>query len=152
MISIDVTRIERMFLRLRGLRTQIERPAGIMKTVAEGVEFQTRARIHLEKTDPSGKKWAPWSLRYARTRDGARHSLLKDTWDMVDEDMHSRSDARSAVVYNTAPYAGFLQTGTRRMPARPFLGLSAENIRDMEGWLGPAIEQLAQQTLGGGRE
>ena len=39
----------------------------------------------------------------------------------------------------TKEYAGFLQDGTKRMPARPFIGLSAQDIADLadliDAWL-----------------
>jgi phage virion morphogenesis protein len=159
-IEVVAVSIERMFLRLRGLRGQIQQPAGIMRTLAEGVELQTRTRIHIEKRAPDGTPWAPWSARYARTRNTSRHSLLKDSWSMVDDDMRSSSTATTATVKNVAPYAaihqggsvfGPLRRGRGRATARPFLGLSDANVSDIERWLAPALEQLTQETLGGGK-
>jgi phage virion morphogenesis protein len=148
-IEVVTTEIERMALRIRGLAQQIARPAGIMRTVAQGVEHQTAVRIHFEKRAPDGKPWAPWSPRYARTRKPGLHSLLMDTWAMVDERLDSKSTATTATVFDTAPYAGFHMTGTRRMPARPFLGISDANARDIENWLGPALDEMAQEALTG---
>lgn len=148
MIEIDVEPVVRMRLRLNGLRSQLLRPAGIMRHVAQGVAHQTETRIHLTKTAPSGSHWAAWSPRYARTRKAEMgHSLLKDTWKMVDG-IKSSSTTNTAKVSLPDP-AGYHQTGTRRMPARPALGLSVENAADLERWLGPVLEAMALAALTG---
>ncbi len=155
-----------MVLRVRGLREQVRRPAGIMRTLAQGVELQTKVRIRHEKTAPDGKAWAPWSRAYARTRKAGTHSLLMDTWAMSDDKLSSKSTATTATIQNSAPYAGYHQGGTSRtvvrafqglgiptatgrMPARPFLGISAQNARDIEHWLAPALEQMTRGALRG---
>ena len=165
MLAVDTRSLDGLFLRLRGFARMVTRPAGLMRTVGEGLEHQTRVRIHSEKRAPDGTPWAPWSPAYAKTR-GAGHSLLKDTWAMV-EGLESRSTATTATVFSRRPYAGVHQAGSKgiardrsatkfgsltpggyySIPARPFLGLSAGNVADLQGWLGPALEQLAVEAL-----
>lgn len=150
MITVDVEPIQRMRLRLTGLREQLLRPAGITRVLAQGVEKQTEHRVHNTKTAPDGKRWSPWSRRYARTRNAAAgHSLLKDTWEMIDGIRHGSTPHTARV---TLPHpAGYHQTGTRKMPARPPLGLDAQNVTDIERWLGPVLEQMAMAAMTGAR-
>lgn len=138
---IDARQIEQLALRLRGLLVQLQRPAGVMRTVAEGVEHQTRRRIFFEKRAPDGTAWRPWSEAYARTR-GPEHSLLIDTRAMV-EGINSRSSTRTATIFSTRPYAG------KNQATRPFLGISEKNRRDIEAWVGPALEAMAVEALKG---
>lgn len=142
-LEIDTRPLARMMLRVRGLRVQLQRPAGIMRTAAQGSEEQTRARIHFERRAPDGRRWRPWSAAYARTRK-SHHSLLIDTSTMVDE-LDSDSSAQTAKVFSRQPYAGKHQQPNER----PFLGWSSGNVRDIEGWLGPAVERLAADALRG---
>lgn len=138
-MNVDTTEIDRLAVRLKGLAFMLARPAGIMRTVAQGVEHQTRRRIFFEKRAPDGRPWRPWSASYARTR-GAGHSLLIDTRAMVDG-LDSSSTAREATIFSRRPYAG------RNQRTRPFLGLSAENVRDVEQWLAPALEDLFREAM-----
>ena len=158
MITVDTTALDQMVLRVRGLRQQVRKPAGIMRTVAQGVELQTKHRIRNEKTAPDGKRWAPWSEAYARTRKKGVHSLLMDTWAMSDDKLGSKSSATTATIFNTAPYAGRHQTGgfninsqgrATVLPARPFLGLSRQNAEDIQNWLGPMLERMSVESLKG---
>lgn len=147
-LDVDTLPVERMVLRLRGLSEQVRRPTGIMRTAAHGVEHQTKVRIYHTKTSPDGKRWAPWSVHYAKTRKPGHHSLLMDTWHMAADTLRSSSTATKATVFLGHP-AGFHMTGTRKMPARPPLGLSLENVADLERWLGPSLEQMAREALKG---
>lgn len=151
-ITFDTRQTKRASLGLRGFREQLRRPVGIMRTVAEGVELQSRVRIHREKKAPDGRAWAPWSKSYARTRSGG-HSLLKDTWAMVDRSFTNRATHTKAVVKNTRRHAGFIQDGTAnkdgtiRMPARVFLGLSRRNADDLENWIAPLMADMFAEAV-----
>ena len=147
-ITVDVDPIQRLRLGLTGLRFQLLRPAGITQGVARGVEAQTVDRIHNTKTAPDGRKWAPWSRAYARTRNaGSGHSLLKDTWDMVGG-VGSSSTTHTATVKVPAP-AGYHDSDEprTRLPQRKILGLSRQNADDLENWLAPVLEHMAAEAL-----
>lgn len=140
-MSVDTHEIDRLILRVKGLRFQLQNPAGLMRTVAQGVETQTRHRIHNEKTAPDGRRWRPWSKAYAKTR-GPQHSLLIDTRKMVDG-IDSRSGSRTAEIFSKRPYAG------KHQRERPFLGLSRENASDISAWLAGAVLDMTREALGG---
>lgn len=111
----------------------------MVNDIAGVVESQTRRRLELEKTGPDGGAWAPWSEAYADSRHSG-HSLLIDTQGMLDS-IESGSSGLEAKVGVYVNHAGFLQFGTDKMPARPYLGLSADNRAE--------IEQLVVDMLDG---
>lgn len=144
-MNADTREIDRLALRLRGLAAMVRAPAGIAHDVAAGVAEQTRYRLEVEKTSPDGKRWAPWSTAYARTRK-PRHSLLIGERDLVDS-IDSTSTARTATIFSDVIYAGTHQDGSGNIPARPYLGLSEQNAAEISMWLGEALDQLASEAL-----
>ena len=112
----------------------------VLETVGATVESQTRRRIDTEKTAPDGSRWANWSASYAKTRHGG-HSLLSGRGDLLDS-IRSEVRGRQAEVGSNLVYAAAHQDGldmtivsTKRrvtIPARPFLGVSEANEREIE--------------------
>jgi phage gpG-like protein len=89
-----------------------------------------RERITDTKTNPWGGDWAAWadSTEYQRTRKGnADQGLLWDRGDLL-ESIHFQVDGPSVAIGSDLDYAVYLQLGTERMPARPFLGWTPEGI------------------------
>ena len=91
-----------------------------------GEEFVklAQARIRTKKADPDGNKWAPWSpaTRKARRKKGnASLGLLFDTKTLYNSITY-KVTTNKVSIQTDVPYAQFLQNGTTRMPARPFLG------------------------------
>ncbi len=110
-----------------------------LDAVGAELESQTRRRIESEKSGPEGGRWANWSKGHARTRHG-NQSLLQGSGALLDsirnEVVGDAVEAGSNVVYAAAHQCGLdisiLSTGRRvTIPARPFLGLSAENEADI---------------------
>lgn len=98
------------------------------------VERQTKDRITDEKTAPDGTPWAPWSARYAATRNtGSRraNSLLIDSENLL-ESIQDYSAGDTVRVGTRTPYSAIQQFGGRGIPARPYLGLSDANRREIE--------------------
>lgn len=95
------------------------------------VENQTKARIADEKAAPDGTDWVPWSESYDDTRD-AHHSLLQNENHLLTS-TQSYSTAWEAVVGSNLIYAATHQEGDddRNIPARPYLGLSDANAREL---------------------
>ena len=132
-LSVDDEELKRLAKRVQAVLEVAKKPQMVLFQLAQGVVDQTVARIEYEKTAPDGTRWAPWSPRYAATRDPG-DSLLIDSRDLVDS-IESRVAGKSFAVWTEIEYAGPLQFGTSRMPARPFLGVSRENQEAIESWL-----------------
>lgn len=94
------------------------------------VASQTRRRLHEEKTGPKGGRWKAWSPDYARTRK-SHHSLLINKGYMKDAVTHNLIPG-GVEVGTSVIYGATHQFGRGRIPARPFLGLSAENRDEVE--------------------
>ena len=111
--------------RLRDIRRPLEQ-------VAQMLVESTRRRIKSTKTDPDGNRWEPWasSTMAARERNGtAGGGLLYETgslWSTI----RGRVQGRTAVVTSDEPYVKYLQLGTTKMPARPFMGISKQDARN----------------------
>ncbi len=91
---------------------------------------QTQERIDTEKTDPNGSKWKAWKQSTAMQRHKG-HSLLMWQQKLLDS-IDYVSGGEEAKAGSNTEYAGYLQEGTKHMPARAFLGLSAENKKEID--------------------
>ena len=85
-------------------------------------------RIANSKTDANGNAWRPWSiatLRQRRREGTASRGLLYRTGRLLRSigfRITGTLTSQVLTIYSNVPYARYLQFGTNRMPARPFLG------------------------------
>lgn len=112
------------------------------------VEDQTKLRIADEKAAPDGTPWAPWSARHAATRNtgnAIRHSLLVGEGDLRDS-IQNFTTSLDAVVGTPLIYGATHQFGSTdgTIPARPYLGLSADNRIAIEDLVIGRLEDLLQ--------
>ncbi len=104
--------------------------ADLMEILGTLVEGQTKRRIASEKTSPDGNAWPPLKARSG--------SILVDTGRLLGSISHT-STSNEAIVGTNVFYGPFHQYGTRKMPARPFMGVSAPNMdeirRAVDAWV-----------------
>ena len=112
----------------------------LLDVIGATVESQTRRRIQEEKESPEGDAWPAWSDNYAARRpEGA--SLLMSTDHLLDSITFLKEDKNSVAVGSNIIYAATHQFGDedRNIPARPYLGVSDDNekdlIRDVDDYL-----------------
>lgn len=110
------------------------------------LESSTRRRFET-KTTPDGDAWTPWSEAYDDTRDHDRHSLL-----VSDGDLHSSIQSYatgsevhvgSNLVYAAHHHFGGDEIGSG-VPARPYLGVSAQDARDIYDLVTERLRDLVQ--------
>lgn len=92
-------------------------------------------RIEKKKADANGVKWAPWaaSTRKARKKEGsAGTGLLLRTGALRDSITYEVQGNKKVSVKTDLSYAQYLQNGTNKMPARPFLGFGKVEEREMK--------------------
>lgn len=100
------------------------------------LESSTKERIATEKTGPEGEPWAEWSEAYAATRQ-TRHSLLIDDGNPgLLESIQNYSSGPVAevgtnLVYGAIHQFGGADAGKPALPARPYLGVSDADRRDI---------------------
>jgi hypothetical protein len=128
-LRVDARRLQTAANKLNtgAKRLQSSRHA-LALSIAQTLKEIAERRIRVDKTDPDGVPWKPWSDSYAATRRGG-HSLLIDTHALLEGFTATASPAGNvAEVANRVGYAGFVQK------QRPFLGIGAEE-RDVIGHL-----------------
>ena len=119
---------------------------------------RTRERFSSE-TAPDGTKWAPLAQatikskqrrqQGGKTRNGgsrarcnaAPNAILKDTF-LLRDTIAYKATSRDVAIGTPQKYGIFHQYGTARMPARPFLGVNAEDLIEIENIAIDAIELL----------
>ncbi len=127
----------------------ISPPNDLLAVVGAVVESQTRRRILEEKAAPDGSIWDDWSDKYAATRHSG-HSFLEGDGDLVDSLGWNISDNKVSVGSNLV-YAAIQQFGGDEVginiPARAFLGLSADNEKELidvvEAFIANEIRDMA---------
>ncbi len=125
--------------RLRGLSAWDRGEA--LFAIGELLANSAKERIDSEKAAPDGTPWAPWSERYDATRE-SRHSLLVEEGDLRDS-LQSYASDEGVVVGTNLVYAATHQLGREEVniPARPFLGLSADDAGDIADLILGGIEE-----------
>jgi phage virion morphogenesis protein len=115
--------------------------------VGEFLEVSARARISDTKTAPDGTPWAPWSEAYDETRNHSQHSLLVNRNDLFDSIQNYTSGDTIRVGTNLV-YGAIHQFGSAGaeggIPARPYLGLSREDEREITDLVIGRLEDLLQ--------
>lgn len=127
-------------LKLKALRMSKIRTTDFLKYIGAEVEAQTRIRIEKEKTTPQGTPWDPWSEAYADSKHGRNanhsphpsslyssqgHTLLQLDGGLLDS-MQYEISGKDVLIGSNLPYSKPVNA------QRQFLGLSAENIDDVE--------------------
>lgn len=104
---------------------------GLLALVGGIVQRQTTTRIRSEKTAPSGDPWASYAAStLARKKKG--DGLLVVSGRLMGS-ISASVAGDTAIIGTNVFYGAFHQEGTPKMPARPFLGLSAANEVEMMG-------------------
>ncbi len=114
----------------------------LLDAIGAMVLAQTEERIASEKTDPQGGAWAPLSPAYAaRKRSGG--GILELEGDLRDS-LTFLVSGQSVEVGSNLVYAATHQFGRdeANIPARPFLGLSAENEEEINELIDTWVEGL----------
>lgn len=113
-----------------------------LNAIARREVEETRRRIKTTKVGPDGSPWSPWknSTLRARIRRGTvAGGILYETgrlWRSIQGRLVNTTIRISA----NAPYARYLQHGTFKMAARPFLGWSTQRIREIKAFIAKEIK------------
>lgn len=147
-VTFELDSLQPLLGRLNALG-QPRRQAEGLANIGGLIESQTRARFD-ERTSPEGDPWAAWSEGYAATRKKGQTLLVASggfrdsiAWDLTGEELRVGSN----MVYAALHQAGGtddMAPGAAAVPARPYLGLSDENVREIEDAMGDWIEGLMQ--------
>jgi phage virion morphogenesis protein len=114
-------------------------------------ESQTRLRISDEQEAPDGTPWTAWTADYAGARHGGQ-SLLQGEGDLLDsitfDVQGDRVEIGSNLVYARIHQEGGvagMAPGPAAIPARPYLGLSSDNLAELQVVAGRWLDQHLEQ-------
>lgn len=141
-LSVDIAGLlpaQRVLDRLSRLHT-----TRLLDVLGSELESQTRRRLSEEKTGPDGISWAPWSGDYAARRPN-KGGLLELSGDLIDSIAYEVGDD-AVTVGSSMLYALVHQDGDEEMgiPARPYLGVSDNNLEDLGELVLHFIERTAR--------
>lgn len=129
-------------------------PLPVLTRIGASEVENVRARIKQSKLSPWGDNWAPWATSTAKERarkGNAEQGLLWDTGDLLDSinavaniygPGHGTLDVGSDL-----DYAGYLQDGTEKMPARPYLGWNEATLAFYEAMMVGFVEFGTETAL-----
>ena len=144
-IQVDLKGLKRLQARIEKLGKPDR--AKLLRGMGAEVESQTRRRLSEEKTDADGAPWKDWTPGYAKSRHSG-HSLLEGEGDLIDSinsQVHGDTvEIGSNLVYAAIHQFGGAEAGMPFIPARPYLGLSSENMTDVLG----VVEDFLDDHLG----
>lgn len=144
-ISTNDEELLRLQKRIDAVMEIAKRPQLLLADVAKGIIAQTVMRIEVEKESPEGRPWKEWSAGYAATRDPG-DSLLVDTRELVGSFEYKIGKAGFSV-FTDLDYAGVHQTGGgNSIPARPYLGISEDNAKNIGEYLESVLLNAVAST------
>lgn len=137
--------LEPISARLNRLAVGLGNLKPVMNTIGGIIESSTRRRIAETKTAPDGTPWQGLSAKTLAQKTGksgkTRGGILVDTGSLMRSITHEAS-ANSVIVGSGMLYARWHQQGAKHLPARPFLGLSETDVRDINEHLDARIAEL----------
>ncbi|WP_051340944.1 phage virion morphogenesis protein [Azospirillum halopraeferens] len=143
---IEVAGAEAVRRRLVALAQGITDKRPLLDSLGGLVESQTRRRLSQDKEGPNGEPWPDWSDSYKATRRTGHH-LLESTGTLIDSVHYMvRGDAvevGSGMVYAAIHHFGGAEAGKPEIPARPWLGVSEEDGREIDEVLGDWLGRIA---------
>lgn len=149
-ISIASPQLEGLQARIRRLAAGMADPSELLEAVGAELESQTRRRIESGGPDPDGEPWQDWSDAYAKTRRGGQ-SLLRADGGLLDS-IQSLVSGHVLETGSNLAYAAIQQfggtsempAGPRDVPARAWLGISADDARELDQLISDHFENLAE--------
>ena len=125
---------------------QLHRKLGDLSPVMAGIggiiEGSTRIRIAESKTSADGAAW-PDLANSTKERKGSKGSLLVHRGSLLRSITYEASKD-SVIIGSNMVYAKWHQDGTKKMPARPFLGISSTDYQDV----GDLIDDFLNGLIG----
>lgn len=152
-ISVESPALAGLEARIRRLAAGMADTGPLLEALGAEVESQARRRIDEGGPDPDGARWQPWSDAYAATRSGGQRMLAAEG-DLLDS-IQSLVSGDIAEVGSNLVYAAIQQfggtadmaAGPAAIPARAWLGISADDARDLDALLDDHFSSLAAEAL-----
>lgn len=121
--KIDPAQFRQMGRVISRFRRKVE--GDLLRRIGDRIAKQTRDRIRAGGPSPDGHQWWP-------RVDGSRNHLLIESRRLLNSIRAARESKGLINIGTDVIYGKYHQTGTSRMPDRPFLGVSQKNKEDLE--------------------
>lgn len=136
----DLRDLERIEKAIDGLNFFAQRE--LLSSIGGHLEDSVVARIEAGGPGPDGTEWPEWSERYAKTRHSG-HSLLRNDGPLLESVQYLVNNGDELVVGSNLEYAATHQH------ARPYLGMSPQDVSDVEGIAVDWLQRRVLDQLGG---
>ena len=136
-IQADLTPISQRLTKLAGKMDDLK---PVMASIGAVLEGSTRLRIAESKADADGKAWADLASS-TKAAKGNKGSILVHRGTLM-RGITYEASKDSVIVGSGQLYAKWHQEGTAKMPARPFLGVSATDYQDVDDLLSDWLNGL----------
>ena len=136
-VSSDIKELEGLAAILKRSALSVSDRAALMKSLGNEIVEQSRSRILETQEDPDGNKWQDYADSTLR---GLKAKGLEKVVSLLNREgyLHQSIDVQqsgqwSVLVGSAREYAGVHQWGykPKNIPARPYLGLSSDDISDL---------------------
>jgi phage virion morphogenesis protein len=131
-ITLSIDGLKSISKRLNQLIDNVEDMEPVFERIGQYMQGSVQNRILRQKRSPDGDPWAPLKPSTIK-RKGGRSSILFDTGALAYGIYMSDVDGEHVTVSTgpNTPYGYWMQNGTKdgKVPARPYMGISSENVR-----------------------
>lgn len=147
-IRVEVQGLARVNAELGRIGNADLRP--LLDALGFEVEGQTKRRIDEEKSAPDGTPWAPLSPEYQAWKQDKKGAvgLLEFEGHLLKSIQYQFVGANAVEIGTNMIYGAIHQSGGddvgKNIPARPYLGLSDENVDDLVAVTRNFVEGLLQ--------
>jgi phage virion morphogenesis protein len=132
-LEYNLNDVKKLSQKLKAYQFTASQKRGLLKSLGKEIEEQTTERFDT-KRDPDGTSWKAVSGTYRAYLEkhfpSAKPPLIREG-DLQNSITSQLQDSDSVLVGATMEYAAYHQEGTKKIAARKFLGLNAENIADL---------------------
>ena len=136
-VSSDIKELEGLAAILKRSALSVSDRSALMKSLGNEIVEQSRSRILETQEAPEGNKWQDYAdstLRGLKAKGLEKVVSLLNRSGMLDRSIKVRQSGQWSVLVGSArEYAGVHQWGykPKNIPARPYLGLSSDDISDL---------------------
>ena len=136
-VNIDISELKELSAILNHSALSSTDRVALMKSLGNEIVEQSRSRILETQEDPEGNKWQDYADSTLR---GLKAKGLEKVVSLLNREgyLHQSIDVQqsgqwSVLVGSAREYAGVHQWGykPKNIPARPYLGLSSDDISDL---------------------
>jgi phage virion morphogenesis protein len=132
-VEVKLNEIDRLKRKLEQFTLSGGDKERLLTSLGKVIETQTRERVRITKEGPSGDPWHDLTEAYKRRKaKGPDGGILVQEGNLLDEIAYQLTDRDSVLIGSAAEYADFHQNAKNKKRHREFLGLSTENIEELE--------------------